>query len=224
MYNLNNGEALYNTIKTVCARRGTTVSRMCLDIGMSKAIMSDLKAGRKQTLTAYTLSQIAAFLGVSVDSLLDGTAKEKAPTEQTDEANDVTLYKFPVIGKIAAGYDGEAVEEYTGDYDYYPIEQIHGDPRQYMVLRIKGDSMYPKLLDGDMVLVRRCTSVDSGKIAAIMYNGDEATVKKVNYVYGEDWLDLVPINPEYMTHRIEGADLEQCRVLGEVISMHRSFI
>ena len=41
-----------------------------------------------------------------------------------------------------------------------------------------------------------------------------ATLKKVEYVLGEDWMKLIPINPEYQPKTIEGADLELCRVLG----------
>jgi repressor LexA len=81
--------------------------------------------------------------------------------------------------------------------------------------------MYPRLLEGDTILCKRCTTVDSGELAVILYNGDEATVKKVKYVQGEDWLELIPFNPEYPVKRIEGSDLEQCRVLGKVMKLIR---
>ena len=81
--------------------------------------------------------------------------------------------------------------------------------------------MHPKLLDGDKILCKRTTSVDSGSLAVILYNGDEATIKRVNYVPGEDWLELIPSNPEYTTKRIEGTDLEQCRVIGKVVKLIR---
>ena len=98
---------------------------------------------------------------------------------------------------------------------------ISGSQKEYFVLRVKGNSMYPRLLDGDTILCRRCDSVDSGSLAVVLYNGDEATVKKVNYIQGEDWLELIPYNPEYPTKRIAGADLEQCRILGLVVKLIR---
>ena len=61
---------LYDRIKNACADRGLTVSAMCLQLGMSKSVMSDLHAGRKKTLSAQTLARIAEFLQVSTDSLL----------------------------------------------------------------------------------------------------------------------------------------------------------
>lgn len=54
------------------------------------------------------------------------------------------------------------------------------------------------------------------------WNGnDEATVKTVRYAEGSQQLDLIPANPEYETKHIEGADLENCRILGKVIKMFR---
>jgi len=61
---------LYTTIKTLCKERNETVSGMCLKIGLSKSAMSDLKNGRKKSLSSKTLTKIAEFLGVPVDYLL----------------------------------------------------------------------------------------------------------------------------------------------------------
>ena len=61
---------LYDRIKNACAQRGLTVSAMCVQLGMSKSVMSDLHSGRKKTLSADTLGKIADFLQVSADSLL----------------------------------------------------------------------------------------------------------------------------------------------------------
>lgn len=130
--------------------------------------------------------------------------------------NDPSL-PFPIIGEVAAGYSGLAAEEETGDYEQIPISWLRGrKPDEFFVLRVKGDSMYPRFIEGDHVLVLRTTTVDSGTIAVVLYDSDAATLKRVNYVYGEDWMELEPLNPEYAPKRIEGENLEQCRVLGEV--------
>ncbi|MEG2687312.1 MAG: S24 family peptidase, partial [Christensenellaceae bacterium] len=90
----------------------------------------------------------------------------------------------------------------------------------YFILRVSGNSMYPRLLDGDKVLVHRTTIVDNGKVAVVLYNGDAATVKKVEYELGKS-LDLIPYNPEFQVKTISGVDLEQCRILGEVVQLIR---
>ena len=61
---------LYDRIQTACREKGITVSAMCVALGMSKSVMSDLKSGRKKTLSAETLGKIAARLEVSADTLL----------------------------------------------------------------------------------------------------------------------------------------------------------
>ena len=61
---------LYERIQEACVTKGISVSAMCVQLGMSKSVLSDLKAGRKKTLSADTLGRIADFLQVSVDSLL----------------------------------------------------------------------------------------------------------------------------------------------------------
>ena len=61
---------LYDRIKNACTQKGLTVSAMCVRLGMSKSVMSDLRSGRKKTLSAETLRRIADHLGVSADSLL----------------------------------------------------------------------------------------------------------------------------------------------------------
>lgn len=54
----------------------------------------------------------------------------------------------------------------------------------------------------------------SGEIGVISYGDDEMTIKRINYVDGEDWLKLVPLNPAYPPRRIEGVDLESCHIIG----------
>ena len=54
--------------------------------------MSDLKSGRKKSLSSETLSRISQYLGVSVDYLLTGEEKEKPAVsgERVLEFDDFT--------------------------------------------------------------------------------------------------------------------------------------
>lgn len=78
MYNL------YETISSLCAEKGIKPGRMCNELGISRGAITDLKAGRKQSLSAETLSKIATYFGVSVDYLLGNEQKEK-PLVNGDE-------------------------------------------------------------------------------------------------------------------------------------------
>lgn len=162
-------------------------------------------------------SKIIAFaeaLDTTIGYLMGDDSLRKYPTVQVNA--------LPIIGKITAGYEGLAVEDYTNEYQEIPLSIINGySMDDLFVLEVSGASMYPQFLEGDRVLVHRQASVDSGDVAVVLYDSDEATIKQVRYVQGEDWLELVPRNPEFPVKRIEGADLEQCRVLGKVIYLFR---
>ena len=61
---------LYTHISTLCTQHAITNAKLCADIGISRGILSDLKAGRKKTLNAETAYKIAKYFGVSVGYLL----------------------------------------------------------------------------------------------------------------------------------------------------------
>lgn len=71
---------LYKRIVKYCADKHVSPSKMCLDIGCSKSLMSDLNSGRKQTLSSTTLQKISDYFGITVDDLL---GEKKEPDPQT---------------------------------------------------------------------------------------------------------------------------------------------
>lgn len=61
---------LYRNISTLCTQRSITPSKLCSDLGISRGIITDLKAGRKKDIYATTAWKIANYFGVSVGYLL----------------------------------------------------------------------------------------------------------------------------------------------------------
>jgi len=190
------------------------------DLSLASSIVSQWKNGRQKPSTD-AIMKIAEYFNVTTDYLLGRT---DLPANATTLDSLGKFNALPVIGSISAGYNGEAVEEYTGDMQEIPASIMNGYSKEdVFILTVKGDSMYPDFYNGDKVLVKRQTSVDSGSVAVVLYNGNEATLKKVVYEKGKNWLDMVPRNPEYQTKRIAGADLEECHVLGKVIYLFRKY-
>lgn len=124
--------------------------------------------------------------------------------------------EIPVIGEIAAGYNHIAYESWDGETVPIPNHYLRGhEVSDYFVLTVKGSSMYPLYQDGDQVLILKQSTLNhSGQIGAVIYDDECATLKKVEYIMGEDWLKLIPINPNYEPELIEGEALEHCRVIG----------
>ena len=71
---------LYERIQLLCKNKGVSGGRMCLDLGLSKSTLSDLKHGRTKTLSTKNAQKFASYLGVSVDYLL-GEETKKSPAE-----------------------------------------------------------------------------------------------------------------------------------------------
>lgn len=86
--------------------------------------------------------------------------------------------KIPVLGTIAAGIPIEAIEHYNSD-EWEEIPEKMALHAHYFALKIQGDSMEPKFSEGDVVIVKKQSDVESGEIAVVIVNGCDATVKKV---------------------------------------------
>ena len=74
-------DGLYERIQTLCKAKGVTGSRMCLDLGISKSTLSDIKCGRKRGISTDNAQKIAAYLGVTVGYLLGEEETKKSPAE-----------------------------------------------------------------------------------------------------------------------------------------------
>lgn len=111
--------------------------------------------------------------------------------EETEEYKNSIL--VPVYGEIPAGIPLEAIEDIQG-YEDIPVEWLKGD-KKYIALKVKGDSMYPKYLDGDIVIIQLQADCESGQDCACYVNGFNATLKTVVKHIGK--IELRPINPNY---------------------------
>lgn len=202
---------------------------------LGSTIISDWKRGKSKSYLKM-IPDFAKHFNATTDYLL-GNTDDPAPPKQTKTEEVIKFEKkleapksypenltpeevviFPVIGMIAAGYDGNVSFDPTGDEIPVPeyLLKTH-NPNDYFVLQVIGNSMLPTYHNGDKVLIRKTASVDSGTIAAVGFDTENATLKKVEYVKGEDWMKLIPLNPDFPIKEIKGTDLELCHVYGEVV-------
>lgn len=92
---------------------------------------------------------------------------------------DTELVKVPVLGSIKAGYDNIAEQEIIG---YQLISRSSVSDGEYFYLKVVGDSMVDAgIKEGYRVLVKRQSFVEQGKMAVVIINGDEGTLKRVYY-------------------------------------------
>ena len=84
--------------------------------------------------------------------------------------------RIPVLGEIVAGLPIDAYQEIL---DYEEIPAALASQGEFFALKVKGDSMSPRIADGDVVICKQQSDIESGDIAVVTINGDTATLKKV---------------------------------------------
>lgn len=78
--------SLYENIQQLCLTKGIRPGRLCDELSISRGLMTDLKMGRKKSVSAETAQKIAGFFGVSVGYLLGQDASQSDVLDQVDVA------------------------------------------------------------------------------------------------------------------------------------------
>lgn len=123
---------------------------------------------------------------------------------------------MPVLGRIAAGVPIEAIQQET---DRISVPDGLPDGDEHYALEVKGDSMIEAgILEGDLVILRRTESANSGDIVVALIDNEEATLKKLRKKGNS--IALEAANSAYET-RIFGPDRVQ--VQGVLVSLIRRY-
>lgn len=201
-------------LKSCRIKADKTLEQIGVLLNVHKTTVMRWEKGETERIGLPTIQTLASYYGVNPAWLMGA---DVSPTDSfvspTVTDNIVTL---PVIGDIAAGFDKIANEDWSGETIEIPRSYLKGRPASdFTVLTVSGDSMYPLYQEGDKVVILKQPTLNrSGEIGAIVYEGECVSLKKIEYVDGEDWLKMISINPQYMPKKISGADLELCHIIG----------
>lgn len=132
-----------------------------------------------------------------------------------DEDSVFKPIRVPVFGTIPAGVPVEDIEEIDS---YEELDPRKFNPsHDYFALKVKGDSMYPRLIDGDIVILKQQPTCESGSIAAVYVNGYDTTLKQV--IFNNDGtITLKPFNTNY-----DPITYDEVVILGIVKELRRKF-
>jgi repressor LexA len=189
---------------------GLSLEEVGKRVGVSKSTVKKWESGFIENMKRDKVALLAEVLHVSpLDILGIEYSEEILPNNIIPIPN---TKRVPLLGTIACGNPITAIEN-PEDYILMP-DTVHAD----FALRCQGDSMVnARILDGDVVYIRRQDEVDNGDIAAVII-GDEATLKRVYVDKENDRLTLMAENPTFPPLVYQGADLEQVRVLGKAVA------
>ncbi len=130
------------------------------------------------------------------------------------------MVKIPILGTVVAGEPLMSEENILG-YEEIPEKLARiGD---MFGLYVRGDSMTPTMQDGDVIIVHHQTYANSGDIAVVLVNGDEATVKEIKI--SDDGITLIGHNATVFPPRFytaKEAEFMPVTICGVVYSVHRN--
>lgn len=159
-----------------------------------------------------TIERLASLFGIEKSDLTDDKDTSAPPR--------VKGVRIPILGKVVAGIPLEAIEDIEGYEEITPAMARKGE---YFALRVRGKSMEPFIIEGDIVIVRKQAEVETGEIAIVLVNGDEATVKEIKI--HEDGLMLIGKNVAvYSPHFYNQKQIEELpvQIIGKVVEVRRS--
>lgn len=198
-------------IKDARKSAGLTQLELAKKTELSRSYIGDIEKDRYNP-SVSTLQLIATATNTPLENLL--------PSSKTPSSTGRGV-RIPVLGRVVAGIPIEAVEEIL---DYEEITPELAATGEFFALQVKGSSMEPTLRDGDVVIVKKQPTVDSGDIAIVLVNGNDATVKEIKE--SPAGITLIGHNaaiytPQFYSNKeIQNMPVQ---IIGKVVEMRRKF-
>lgn len=206
------GEKIYN----LRIQKGLTLEELGNMVGVGKSTVRKWENGMIANMKRDKILKVSEALGTSPAYLM-GWNEENSIDEKVitfENIYPIELKRFPLLGEIACGeprYTNEDRESYV---------MAGTDIKADFCLRAKGDSMInARILDGDIVFIRKQDMVENGEIAAVVVNSDsEATLKRLYYYRERATLILHAENPAFEDMIFQNEELNEVHILGKAVA------
>ena len=185
------------------ANRARAIEVIKLPDSVAHGISGGVVAGRSR---GFNPSVIEGDLG-----------RGRAPVLDDDDDDDNSRpISVPVMGRIAAGTPIEAIQTRSHVINM-PAELLSSG--EHFALEVRGDSMIEAgILDGDIALIRRTESADTGDIVVALIDDEEATLKRFRRRGAS--IALEPANPAYEVRILPP---NRVRIQGKLVAMFRRY-
>ena len=183
--------------------------------------LSNIVGVSESTVGKWLLKKTIPRMGI-IEKLANYFNIEKSDLLEEKEENSPQQsvgIRIPVLGRVAAGIPLEAIQNIDDWEEISPQMAKSGD---FFALKINGESMHPEIKNGDTVIVKKQSDIDSGDIAIVLINGNDATCKQVQKQ--QTGITLIGYNvgvysPTFYTNK-EIEDLPIV-ILGKVVEVRR---
>lgn len=207
-------------IKDILSQRrkelNMTMKQVADKVGVSEGTISRWESGKIADMRRDKIMAYAQALNISPAIIMGWDNVDSSSTSESIHAGK----RIPVLGSVAAGIPIDAIEDVL---DWEDISDDMAKTGEFFGLRIKGDSMQPRIVEGDVVIVRQQPDADSGDVVIVQVNGDKATCKRLaKYSSG---ISLISFNPAYEPMNYTNEQIEQLPVtiIGKVVENRQKY-
>ena len=191
-------------------------------IGVSKSTIGMYEQGNRMPNTNTILKDIASYFGVTIDYLVGFNSDNSSLSDEDFSRfglRPIGRRRIPMLGKIACG------EPIMCEEEYEIFADLGADIDADFCVTAQGDSMInARILDGDIVFVRKQEMVENGEIAVVIVNDNEVTLKRFFYYPELNQVVLQSENPAYRPMIFMNEELSHIRVLGKAVALTSSRI
>lgn len=199
-------------IKSLRLKRGLTLLDVAKFLGVQEATVQRYESGKIKHIKYETICKLADLFDCEPSHIMGWEEESQSIFDKYDNIFPIDKVRIPFLGEVSCGEPTYANEE----HESYILAGT--DIKADFCLRAHGDSMIgARILDGDIVFVRRCAMVDNGQIAVVIID-DETTLKRVYYYRDKNILILHPENPAYQDMIYTDDELDTVKILGKAIA------
>jgi repressor LexA len=149
-------------------------------------------------------------------SVIEGTLGRVRSSSVGSEDDNNRPVAVPVMGRIAAGTPIEALQTRSHTISVPP--DMLGSGEHY-ALEVRGDSMVDAgILDGDMALIQRNETAETGDIVVALIDEEEATLKRFRRRGAS--IALEPANTSYEVRILPP---NRVKIQGKLIGLYRKY-
>lgn len=207
-------------IKDILSQRrkelNMTMKQVADKVGVSEGTISRWESGKIADMRRDKIMAYAQALNISPAIIMGWDNVDSSSTSESIHAGK----RISVLGSVAAGIPIDAIEDVL---DWEDISEDMAKTGEFFGLRIKGDSMQPRIVEGDVVIVRQQPDADSGDVVIVQVNGDKATCKRLaKYSSG---ISLISFNPAYepMNYTNEQIERLPVTIIGKVVENRQKY-
>lgn len=199
---------------------GLTQEQVGDKIGKKFTTVAKYESGEIKNIDIMIISTIADLTNTDIDYLLLKSNSPNGNKLPHVPLNKGKTRKIPVVGKVAAGFDVNAIVDIIG---WEEIDETFPENYTYFGLIVQGNSMEPRIYAGDVVIVRAQPDIESGEYAIVRLNGDDATIKRISK--DSNGITLIPLNSTYLPKFYSNEDIANIpvEIIGKVVELRGKF-